>query len=155
MIAQLPWAGQEERVELIRWFAQVGEPAYPRLLELAQDPRRDVAGVALAALGATGDQRLVESVQRLSLPDEASTDLVLERARTLMRLGDWGQVPVLIDGLESESWWMRAVAADALHEGTKERHGFHPRGTDEERAAAVVRWRSWWQALSTDPLRKP
>ena len=50
---RLPWTQGRERIEQIHWFATVGEPAYPKLLELVQDERPDVAGSAMAALGAT------------------------------------------------------------------------------------------------------
>ena len=61
-----------ERVELVRWFSEVGEPAYPVLLELCEDSRPDVAGAALGALGATGDSRLVEELHALPWPGEES-----------------------------------------------------------------------------------
>ena len=46
---RLPWTHGMERVELIHWFARVGEPAYPTLLGMVLDPRKDVACSALAA----------------------------------------------------------------------------------------------------------
>ncbi|MEM7517965.1 MAG: hypothetical protein AAF368_13705, partial [Planctomycetota bacterium] len=115
---RLPWTHDMERVEMIQWFAQVGEPAFPKLLELAQDPRSDVAGSAYAALGATQDSRLVEPLRRTSLPADAAPDLELERARALLRLGDWSVIPVLIDGLEDEGLWRRSNSARALWEAT-------------------------------------
>ena len=151
---KLPWTHDEDRVEMIRWFASVGEPAYPTLLELAQDPRRDVAGAALAALGATQDSRLVEHIKKVSMPKDLPIDLKLERSRTLLRLGDWSGVPELIDGLEHQSTWVRALSARTLWEGTHEKFGYDPQGTEENRAAAVARWRQWWQSRQDDVIRK-
>jgi len=108
---RLPWTTGIERVELIQWFAKVGEPAYPKLLEMVNDPRADVAGAALAAIGATRDARLVEPLRELPWPDEQHPDVALERARTLLRLGDWSLVPHLIDGLEDERLMVRALCA--------------------------------------------
>ncbi|MFT5291469.1 MAG: hypothetical protein ACI82F_003551, partial [Planctomycetota bacterium] len=50
-VSRLPWTHGFERLEQIRWFASVGEPAYPALLALVNDPRDDVAAAALASLG--------------------------------------------------------------------------------------------------------
>ena len=150
---RLPWTHGLERVELIQWFAQVGEPAYAVMLELAQDPRQDVSGAALAALGATRDSRLVEPLRALPWPEtQDHRDLALERARTLVRLGDWEMLPVLIEGLRDERLVTRALCAQALFEATHERFAYDPRAEAAEREAAVARWESWWGARSGDPL---
>lgn len=151
--ARLPWTHGIERVDLIHWFAKVGEPAYPTLLEMVLDPRPDVAGAALAALGATRDSRLVEHLRALPWPaeDEAG-DLALERARTLLRLGDWRMMPRLIAGLSDDRLMTRALCAQALEEATHERFGFDPRADVAERAASIAKWDAWWQSRTVDPL---
>ncbi len=60
---RLPWTHGMERVEMITWFASVGEPAYPTLLAMVLDPRKDVAGSALASLRA--DARFAALLERL------------------------------------------------------------------------------------------
>jgi hypothetical protein len=150
---RLPWTTGIERVELIQWFAKVGEPAYPKLLEMVNDPRADVAGAALAAIGATRDARLVEPLRELPWPDEQHPDVALERARALLRLGDWSLVPHLIDGLEDERLMVRALCGQALYEATHERFDFDANASDGERAASVARWREWWSARQADPMR--
>src|SRR6185503_15790937 len=62
---RLPYSHGFDRLEQIRWFASIGEPAYPTLLRLAADSRDDVAAAALAALGATLDSRLVQHIHTL------------------------------------------------------------------------------------------
>lgn len=151
-VERLPWTHGTERLELIRWFAAVGEPAYDELLELAQDPRTDVAASALAALGATRDQRLVTSIHALEWPAGMPPELQLERARTLLFLGDWSEVPVLIRGLESDDLGTRALAGYALYRVTGDRLGFDPQAPPEERSAAVARWRDWWQGRQLEGL---
>jgi hypothetical protein len=151
---RLPWTTGIERVELIQWFARIGEPAYPKLLEMVNDPRADVAGAALAALGATRDHRLVEPLRELPWPDAEHPDVALERARTLLRLGDWTMVPHLIDGLEDERVMIRALCSQALHEATHERFDFDASAPPEVRAESVARWRSWWSARQADPMRR-
>ncbi|HJO27343.1 MAG TPA: hypothetical protein QF730_08880 [Planctomycetota bacterium] len=143
---RLPWSHGMERVELIRWFAAVGEPAYPTLLALALDPRQEVSGAALAALGATGDSRLVSSLWNLPWPEADRVDLALERARTLLRLGDWRMAPPLIDGLRDERLLTRALCAQALFEATRESFGYDPRALESEREEAIRRWEYWlWE----------
>lgn len=154
--ARLPWTHGIDRVDLIQWFAKVGEPAYPTLLDMVLDPRADVAGAALAALGATRDSRLVEPLRALPWPtDGDGGDVALERARTLLRLGDWQMVPRLIAGLSDERLMTRALCAQALEEATKERFGFDPRAEADERAVAVAKWEEWWKSRSADPLLSP
>ena len=149
---RLPWTHGLERVELVHWFAQVGEPAYPTLLEMVLDPRKDVAGAALAALGATRDQRLVMPLRGLAWPKDVDSDLALERARTLLRLGDWERVPELIEGLKDERLVTRALCIQALYEATHERFGYDARAEEGERATAVEKWSAWWKERSSDPL---
>lgn len=141
--ARLPWTHGAERVEQIRWFAGVGEPAYNALLRLCLDRRPDVAGAALAALGATQDSRLVNSLHALDWPQELDRGVELERARTYVRLGDWDPVHVLIDGLSDNNLWARSWCAQALAEATGQRFGYDPKAQIGEREAAVARWREW------------
>ena len=149
---RLPWTHGTERVEILRWFTGVGEPAYDTLLELAADERIDVAGSALTALGSTRDQRLVKPIRALDIPVEASLLLRLERARALLYLGDWSEIPVLIDALESEERAVSALAGYALYRATGEAHGFDPKADLAERAAAAERWRSWWQERQSEGI---
>lgn len=150
---RMPWTHGFERLEQIRWFASVGEPAYPTLLEMAIDPRDDVAAAALAALGATMDRRLVAAIQELPWPESRRrTDLALERARTLVRLGDWSELATLIGGLRDTRLYTRSLCLDALREATHETLGFDPRAGEEDRERAVERWEQWWLARSGDTL---
>ncbi len=150
---RLPWSHGSERVEMIQWFASVGEPGYETLLSLARDTRPDVAGAAFAALGATRDSRLVEHLR--AVPDLAgpdNVDLRLERARTLLRLGDWQAVPVLISGLRDDRAITRALCAQALFEATHEKFEFDPKGDPQAREQAVQRWSDWWDQRRKDTL---
>lgn len=148
---RLPWTHGVERVEAVSWFAQVGEPAYPILLEMCSDPRPEVAGCAFAALGATGDQRLVPYLLEVEVKEGQSESLRYERARTLVRLGDWSTIGTLIDGLRQQDVLTRALCDQALFQATGERFGFDPRGTDAERDAAIQRWDAWLAARKNDP----
>jgi hypothetical protein len=146
---RMPWTHGMERVELVRWFSQVGEPAYPALLELCNDTRPDVAGAALGALGATGDSRLVEELHALPWPSEDCIELRLERARALMRLGDFSMVEHMIGGLSHERLLIRALCSQSLYEATGRRFGFDPSASDGDRREAVTRWSEWWKLATT------
>jgi len=135
----------EDRVELIQWFAGVGEPAYPKWLELAEDERPHVAGSALAALGATGDPSLIKYIREIHV-DRDDQSLRLEHARALANLGDWGETRVLIDALRSEQPYTRAVAARTLRNLTGQSLGYDARAEEGEREQAVQRWERWWAA---------
>ncbi len=150
---RLPWTSGFERLEQIRWFAGVGEPAYATLFALTQDARPDVAASALASLGATMDRRLVPVLRKLPFPPEKKgTDLELERARALLRLGDWQEIPVLIRGLRDGRVYTRALCAEALREATHENHGFDPRADEPTRTAAAKRWEQWWRQRGGEGL---
>jgi hypothetical protein len=151
---RLPWTHGLERIDLISWFARCGEPAYPTLLQMVLDPRKDVAGAALAALGATRDSRLVDHLRALPWPEgDQQSDLALERARALLRLGDWQMVPVLIMGLRDERLMTRALCAQTLWEATHERFGYDPRAETGPREESIHRWEAWWQERLNDPMQ--
>jgi hypothetical protein len=145
-VARLPWTHGVERVEQINWFAQVGEPAYPTLLQLCVDPRSDVAASAVAALGATRDSRLVEPLHQLAWPATTDRALQFEKVRTFVRLGDWRDIGELIAGLEDESVWARSWCLQALREATGDDFGFDPKAEPEARAASVAQWKAWLAA---------
>lgn len=149
---RLPWTHGEERVEQIRWFATVGEPAYGKLLELARDSRPDVAGSALAALGATRDSRLVPYLHQVEWAGDVPPALQFERARTLLRLGDWSEAPVMIEGLRHSSLMVRALCAQALFEVTGERFGYEAKEQEIAREDAVQRWEAWWKERESEGI---
>ena len=149
---RLPWSHGQERVDLIHWFATIGEPAYARLLDLCLDPRPEVAASAVAALGASGDSRLVEPLNDLDWPKAINPEVRYERARALLRLGDWSQLEQLIAGLEDDSVWTRAWCAQALEEVTRQRLGFDPKAGESDRAAAVARWREWMRMRADEGI---
>ena len=143
--ARLPFSHGFDRLEQVRWFASIGEPAYPVLLRMATDARDDVAAAALAAMGATMDSRLVPHIQSLAWSEERlAGDLGLERARTLVRLGEWSAMPRLIQGLLDKRLFTRSLCADALEEATHEDFGFDPRAEESVRERSVARWEQWW-----------
>jgi hypothetical protein len=156
---RLPWTHDLERVEQIRWFVSVGEPAYAKLLQLAVDARDDVAAAAIAALGGSGDRRLVMHLKGLpwnkgpvAESSGRSRELELELGRALVSLGDWSSMPVLIAGLREEKAYVRALCLQVLQRSTRQTFGFDPRGEPDRREEAVLRWEGWWKARSSEGL---
>jgi hypothetical protein len=151
--ARLPWTHGFERLEQIRWFAMVGEPAYDTLLELVEDERDDVASAALTALGNTQDRRLVPYIHRVAWdPKREHGDLGLERARTLLHLGDWSEIPILIAGLRDERQYTRALCIQALQGATGETYGFDAKADLTDRVRAIDSWEVWWRARTGEGL---
>lgn len=150
---QIPWTqGMEDRVEMIQWWAERGETAYSRLLELAADPRPDVSDLAFAALAASRDSRLVEPMRTIPWPPEDQVDSRYSRARAHLVLGDWAHVNVLIEGLEDDRLFARGLCFKTLKGATRQDLGYSPLGTEEERAEAAKRWRVWSEERSGDPM---
>ncbi|MDF1798019.1 MAG: hypothetical protein P1V81_02495 [Planctomycetota bacterium] len=147
--AALPYRHGGERVEVIAWFAGVGEPAYETLLAFLDDDRPEVVATVLAALGATGDHRLVPHLIAAERPEWIGS-LRLEYARARVRLGDWDAMPTLIEGLESEDRFLRALCVESLFSATNERFGYAASLALPERQAAVQRWREWWDRRTND-----
>lgn len=151
--ARVPYLQRpEDFVDVIGFFVQAGEAAYPTLLELAaaEDPR--AASTALAALGESRDARLVAHIRAIPWPPESERKLRYERARCLVKLGDWSPIELLVDGLEDDELLPRAQCFKALHQATNETFDYHPQGPEEERAAAVGRWRAWLAERELDGL---
>ena len=93
-------------------------------------------------------QRL-QQLHSLPWPSEESVELRLERARALMRLGDFSMVEHMIGGLSHERLLIRALCSQSLYEATGKRFGFNPSATVGDRGAAVERWNDWWQLATT------
>lgn len=60
-------------------------------------------------------------------------------------------IPALIAHLEDADAVVRLTSHEALRERTGQDFGYIPYGTPEERAAAVSRWRSWWESQRVGP----
>jgi hypothetical protein len=69
------------------------------------------------------------------------------------RLPEHKAVPALIDRLEDRDPVVRLAAYEELKKGTGRSFGFIPWSSEAERAHAVARWRSWWNARQEDVAR--
>jgi len=152
-LARVPYLQQiQDFSNEVAWFVGVGEPAYAKLLARVRSEDDKVAGFALAVLAARGDARLVPHLELVPWPGEEHVKLRYERARCHVKLGDWKPIGVLVDGLDDEDPWNRALCFKALRDETSQTFDYHPRLEGEERAAAIRRWREWLAARDLDPL---
>lgn len=143
----------EDFVRLSDWFQNVGEPAYPKLLEMASSSSKRSREFGLSVIAANGDARMLEPFKaRIPVPSRDEVNHRYEYARALLRMGDISGAPYLIEGLEEAGAKKRAMAYNALLESTQNNIPFDASGTEEERAASVAAWRQWYAARSQDPM---
>ncbi|MEM9383165.1 MAG: hypothetical protein AAGB93_24665, partial [Planctomycetota bacterium] len=104
-------ASPDEYVELSDWFQSVGEPAYPRLLEMIDTGDMRQRSFALSMMYGLRDRRLVEPLKAV-MPAEALEvqGHRYEYARALAAMGDFEMLPELIDGLQDDDRMVRGLA---------------------------------------------
>lgn len=109
------------------------------------DPDKRIRRTAIVALG---QMRSTKPVPKLMAILESRVDpkTIALTCRALATIGDRRAVPRLITLLESETLSVRTEAATALRFLTRTMHGFRAQGAEEERKAAVLKWRRWWEA---------
>jgi hypothetical protein len=91
-------------------------------------------------------------LRRIPWKESSVEALRFERARTFLRLGDWSDAPVLIEGLRNETLMTRAMCAQALFEATGERLGYDAKAAALIRDEAVPRWEAWWKAREREGI---
>ena len=143
----------DDFVRLSDWFQGVGEPAYPKLLEMAGSSDDNQRTFALSVIAAQRDPRVLGPLREaVPMSSIAKLQHRYEMARALLMLGDNSGVPLLIDGLESPGHRARAQSIRALERGTNAGIEYNAGASDEERAVSVAAWREWWSALDQDQL---
>ena len=146
-------AAQDDFIRLSDWFQSVGEPAYPKLLEMAASTDDIQKTFALSVIAAQRDARILPSLQEaVPMSSIAKQQHRYEMARALLMLGDHSGVPILIDGLESSSRGARAQSITALNRGTNAGIPYNAAASAQERADSVAAWRKWWSEMEQDTL---
>lgn len=144
----------EDRRDLARafyvlgWRSEEAEAALMADAESGHEGLRIQVGWALGRVSA--DDRVVEYLLG-TLADGEQSPLVRDKAACALasdqiHLTDAQRVKLLervIDLLESPDVWLRWQAVRVLEVQTGQRKGFAPRLPEEQRAAAVERWRRW------------
>lgn len=143
LIGRIPSASPEQRMEIATRLVRFGEAAVPQLVEGLSHPDPSVRITSAYLLGLLKDPRSLDALYRaLSDPLE---DVRFEAGTALLRAGDDRAVPLLIHGLEHPDPLVRARAITVLQGRTGSTLDFRPDATPEDRAAAVARWRAWYE----------
>lgn len=143
----------DDFVRLSDWFQHVGEPAYPKLLEMVGSGDARARSFAMSVISAMRDPRLLDPFREaVSLDDLRSDNHRYDYARAILSMGDFDGAPILIGGLEDPNPQKRALAYRALGRSTNTGIGFDPHGSEEERAESIAKWRRWWAEVNSDPM---
>jgi HEAT repeat protein len=142
LIQRIHGASETERLEIARRLGALGEPAVPLLLDaLATHPEPDTRSLAAWIVGWRGDRRVLPQLERAT--HDSVSFVALEAAAAMLRLGDDGGLPRLVQGLEDPDPRLRSKSLIVLEERTGQTMDFRPDDHPQERAAAVGRWRAW------------
>jgi HEAT repeat protein len=114
------------------------------LLPMLADPDRRLRLAAVRALGELRSRATAEALRPL-LVEPADAALAREAIRALVKMGDEEAVPLLIDLLSNPKVEIREEASTGLLFLTRVSMGYDPRSPEAERAAAISRWRAWWE----------
>lgn len=144
---QFTWIGLSD------WFQSVGEPAYPKLLEMISYGNPRQRSFSLCVIAAMQDRRLLEPM-REAMPTSAleSEGIHREYARALAKMGDFSELPVLIEALRDSSPEQFGRAARALETVTNSNIPVSASSTLEEREKIVEAWLGWWEKQQQDAL---
>lgn len=140
-------------VGLSDWFQSVGEPAYPKLLEMVEygDPRQ--RSTALCVIAAMQDRRLLQPMREAMPPAALERESTRrEYARALAKLGDFSELPVLIEAMRDSDPEQFGLAHRALEEVTNTQIQVRANSTPEERERIVAAWMAWWEQHQGDLL---
>ncbi|MBN2490221.1 MAG: HEAT repeat domain-containing protein [Planctomycetes bacterium] len=131
-------------LDSLNWLILYGEHAVAQLLQGLEDPDPRTRSYCAYVLGEIGNQDVVPSL-REALAREEHKRVRFEIAASLVTLGDWGQMGLLIEGLEEEARLSRHKCFEILRKNLNLTFGFDPAGPADERAAAVAKWKAWWE----------
>jgi len=131
-------------LDSLNWLILYGEYAVPQLLEGLEDPDPRTRSYCAYVLGEIGNDSVVKDL-RATLEAEDHKLVRYEIAASLVTLGDWGQLGVLISGLNEQSKLFRYKCFEILRKNLNLTFGYDPESPAEERALAVQKWVVWWE----------
>ena len=131
-------------LDSLNWLIMYGETTIPHLVKALSDPDPRTRSYCAYVLGEIGNDSVVPVLREVQ---EGETHKLVryEIAASLVTLGDWGQFGILVDGLEEKSKLLRFKCFDVLRKSLNLTLGYDPDSPEEERAAAVAKWRAWWE----------
>lgn len=140
-LLEVPGASATERQRIGLELVRLGEPAVAPLIASLADPDPSVRVLACFALGQLRDARSLDPIA--ALLEDPAPGVRYEAATALLRNGDVRGVDALLAALEDRDALARARAIQVLEEVTGQRFGYVAHAREEDRAAALCRWRAW------------
>ena len=137
-----PWQWNQIASKLIAF----GPDAVPQVAANLSSSVEGVPVMAAYVLGKLEDPRSLDALAGAT--NSTSSALRYEAATSMVRMGDRRGLPVLIEGLDDRDPLVRARAIIVLYERTGETKDYKADDHPRERAAAISRWRAWYQTGS-------
>lgn len=130
-------------LDSLNWLILYGDDALPQLTEALQHPDPRTRAYSAFVMGEVNNRAVIATL-RDTLADEPHKMARYEMAASLVTLGDWAQIGVLVEGLAEENKRYRHKCFEVLKKNLNITLGFEPNGDDTSRRAAVAKWRAWW-----------
>jgi HEAT repeat protein len=113
------------------------------LIRVLKDGVGAVRFSAAEALGKLGDRSAVPPL--LDLLNDSHFGAYGPVIESLANLRSQEAIPYFIKFLRDPDARVRSLAANALMVMTRQFISFKPKGSDEEREAAIQQWEAWWE----------
>lgn len=143
LLARIPSAQPEQRMELATRLTRFGEAAVPQLMQALSDSDPALRITAAYVLGLLKDPRSFDALYRATF--DRVEDVRFEAGTALLRGGDDRAVPLMIAGLEHPDPRVRARSLLVLKGRTGSTFDYRADASAQDRAAAVARWRAWYE----------
>ncbi|GEM_PF-3593551 len=120
-----------------------GKEAVPYLLEALKDDNPQRRSNAVFVLGEIGSPEAAKHIAYLL--EDPVFEIRLEAARVLVKRGHADGIPVLIQGLDHDKYWVRLLSIDTLQAATKQYFGYHANDPPDRRHFSIRKWKNWWE----------
>ena len=148
LLRELPYRHGPELIATLKRLIYIGEPAIPSIVRtLRADHPKSRSNAAYEIR----DRRVIPKLRK-SL-DDSAPGVRYEVAASLLILGDWSGIPILIEALGDEDPYHRYKAIGVLANHTHQDLGYDYRAAEVERTEAVGRWENWYAALERRTVR--
>ncbi len=151
LLRELPYRHGPELLATLNRLVYIGEPAIPSIVKSLKDDHPKARSNAAYVLGEIRDRRTIMPLREVL--DDESQEVRYEAAASLLVMGDWHGIPVLIAALKDSDPYHRYKSIQILAKNTHQDLGYDYKGSEESRAAAVGRWENWYSGLRRTSMR--
>jgi hypothetical protein len=149
-ISALQYQTEERLYQNMMRLVYIGEPAIPAVMDGLDHTSPRVRASCAYILGILRDRRTIDTLEA-HLDDKVPV-VRYEVATSLGIMGVKSAYHVLIEGLKDEDIRNRFKAHESLTMLTHNNFGYKHDDEPERRAAAIVRWETWYQEMEDNPL---